>query len=661
MFRGAHIRASDGDQWFHTTGHEVRHLDTTADGRNCDQIALLVDSWLCLLADSPLNTNTQSQKPLRVFRDFRKWLLAGPLIARVKVLSQIGDEIIASCLATGSDANTGDFLVQMTETPVFKEYHTWFRNGDPRLLQYLLTFLYFGKKLDYEDPEMDATALRGWLEVEEKLSCLNLPAGATQDLRVIINHLIGDFRISDLRPKFGPGAVSEPGVRGNIRKSNTVRYHPKLDRFFFGNPRLVMGAYNGDGSHECWFLPEPHLWDERAQHSIDISTLRFVPKDVSKSRSICMEPNSFMFAQQALMSQIVQWFRTGPMSQFVDLRDQQRNRDLARFGSMTTEIDTIDLSSASDSVSTELIRKIMPVRLLHALLATRTSKVKMPDGSVVSVKKFAPMGSAVCFPTQCLVFTGITILAAMQVAEGMADARERLPTKWLKDPAVSLKKLFSGKAGYHFVKGQFQPFAVYGDDIAVDTRITARLIHLLSMFGFSVNEKKSFTGGQAVRESCGGYYWNGEDVTPLRYTIARYASDRKAGHVASVISLCNRAGDRGYRNLRRLLIHHGQSFGPIRFVDHERDPWGVMSLSPRNTTQRRRYNKFLQRDEVRVLAGRYDERRDPRDSEFWGYNNYRYYRWWVEHGEGGGIPEFSFGALRYDTSGSRLCRRWMPA
>lgn len=678
MFLGAVIRTTTGRAEFLTSSVSVRHLDTTSDGRNVQNIALLIDAWTCLLADSPLNSSSLCEKPFRLFHTFRKWLLSGPLLDKIKEYSSLADKIVQSTYLTGHDAYTGDFVDAMKDTPVFKEYLTWYRGGDASLLAYVLSFLWFGKKLDYEDPEMDATAFRGWLEVEERLSDLVLDPVVVSDLRQIMFELIGNYRFDPSWPKFGPGSVSEAGVRGNIRKSNSIRFSAKLDRLMFRSPQGLMRDYECDGDLAQKILPDKSAWDEASQLSMTTASLRFVPKDVSKSRSICMEPNTYMWAQQAVLRSLTSAFRSGLMSRFVCLEDQSRNRDMALFGSYTTEIDTIDLSSASDSVHVNLVRQIMPRKLWHSLLATRSRDVKVAGRDVRLVHKFAPMGSAVCFPVQCLIFTSVAILAALHEAEGMPEGLSLAVSRQrMSNLDLTIRDLFSERLGYHHWENRFQPLAVYGDDIAIDTRLTTRTVRLLNSLGFEVNLSKSFTGGQAFRESCGGYYWGGEDVTPLRFRVKRVVGGNPSSHVASVVALANRAGDRGYRNLRRLLVHWAlETRRDVAFSEDPEAGLAIFSKNPRNTHLRRRYNSRYQRDEVRCATLLPSVRRKPRPFEKDAYERYLYEQWWASHRGGTATPDFTSGASRFsgeelpdltavpsrgDTSGTRLGWGWKPA
>jgi hypothetical protein len=56
--------------------------------------------------------------------------------------------------------------------------------------------------------------------------------------------------------------------------------------------------------------------------------------------------------------------------------------------------------------------------------------------------------------------------------------------------------------------------AVYGDDIIVPRAVAPQLYERLTLFGFAVNEDKSFTKGFFF-ESCGADYYDGHDVRPF--------------------------------------------------------------------------------------------------------------------------------------------------
>ena len=152
---------------------------------------------------------------------------------------------------------------------------------------------------------------------------------------------------------------------------------------------------------------------------------------------------------------------------------------MARRASLNLDHATIDLSEASDSVSWDLVEYVLHgTKLLECLRNTLTEGVLMPDGATYKLRKFAPMGSALCFPVECLIFLGIALLACKRMAVR---------------PSVG----------------------VYGDDIIVPGEAEEEITFLLGHFGFLVNDKKSFWYNERFKESCGGEYFDGIDITPL--------------------------------------------------------------------------------------------------------------------------------------------------
>jgi hypothetical protein len=271
------------------------------------------------------------------------------------------------------------------------------------------------------------------------------------------------------------------------------------------------------------------------------------------------------------------------------------NRAASQLGSLTGEADTIDLSSASDSVALDLIRRVFPAEILRYLLATRSKLVELPDGEQIETYKFAPMGSALCFPIQSILYSAIVIMATI------SDVYAR---DW-KEPG-SFQDLDIDRAyKYCFVglankKPAHFPFRVFGDDIVCDTRATSSIIATLSELCFQVNEEKSFIGPEvAFRESCGGFHYDGHDVTPLVMKIKPLAERMKIESVAGIIDLANEAWEYGYWQLRRHLIQFLQyhpikgvrkagKVNPILFTDDKDESMAIYCIQPRNSHLRMR-------------------------------------------------------------------------
>jgi len=122
------------------------------------------------------------------------------------------------------------------------------------------------------------------------------------------------------------------------------------------------------------------------------------------------------------------------------------------------------------------------------------------------------MGSAVCFPVEAMVFCTLVFL-------GIQDRLNRRLTK--KDVESFL--------------GQVR---VYGDDIIVPVDCVGSVIARLESFGLKVNMRKSFWNGK-FRESCGGDFYDGLDVTPVRVRREFPSSRKQADRVISLVELRN--------------------------------------------------------------------------------------------------------------------------
>lgn len=216
-----------------------------------------------------------------------------------------------------------------------------------------------------------------------------------------------------------------------------------------------------------------------------------VPKNAKTDRTIAIEPLMNSFVQMGIGGVMTDRLkRVG-----IDLSSQERNQILAWDGSLTGCLSTIDLSAASDSVSTELVRRILPPDWYDACCSARCEVGVLPSGDEIRYQKFSSMGNGFTFPLETLIFWGI-LSALMDRYDGM----ERRT-------------------------------AVYGDDIICPTAVAGWLIDVLAWVGFKTNPDKSFTTGW-FRESCGMHFFAGSDVTPI------YISNDVVTEI-EVIKLCN--------------------------------------------------------------------------------------------------------------------------
>jgi hypothetical protein len=138
---------------------------------------------------------------------------------------------------------------------------------------------------------------------------------------------------------------------------------------------------------------------------------------------------------------------------------------------------------------------------------------------VIQLAKYASMGSALTFPTEAMVFLAI-------IFQGIEQGSGRRLTK-------RTLRSFLGKV------------RVYGDDIIVPTDMVVSVVEALETFGHKVNSSKSFWTGK-FRESCGKEYYDGHDVSIVRFRRMFPSSRKDASEVISLVEFRNQLYYSGY-------------------------------------------------------------------------------------------------------------------
>jgi len=339
----------------------------------------------------------------------------------------------------------------------------------------------------------------------------------TQILDDGVCKVVNPSSIFHIVPRHGPGATADR-LRGNS-KFSVKQWPRRLESVFpYGDYALPQLALE-DELNRVQFL-EPG-----AEVPVKVTP---VPKTDKTPRIIAIEPTAMQYLQQGLAFQVV--YRLEHCAEFppplggkefdlgawfIGFADQEANRLLAQKGSLDGSLATLDLSEASDRVLNSHVKLLFErfPRLSEAVQATRSTHADVPGEGVIPLTKFASMGSALCFPVEAMVFTTIVIAAI---------AYER------RSP-VNRELLYG-------LRGKVR---VYGDDIVVPVDCVQRVIQFLELFGLKVNKDKSFWNGK-FRESCGGDYYDGEWVTPVRL---RHELPRSLADVDGVVGLA------AYRNL----------------------------------------------------------------------------------------------------------------
>lgn len=229
------------------------------------------------------------------------------------------------------------------------------------------------------------------------------------------------------------------------------------------------------------------------------SRIAFVPKDSEITRTADTQPILNMFFQKGIAKVL-----TDRLLQVcnIDLRNQpERNRRLCRVGSVTGEFGTLDLSSASDTMSLQLVREWFPDHMVRWLELTRTRQT-LYNGAWHDLSMVSTMGNAFTFPLQTIFFTSL-VVGAYRALGLPLRYNSRISTDHAAPaPGVNLVRKAVSSDGN---------FAVFGDDIIVRSESYDLVSRLLEVTGFVVNHDKSFGQGP-FRESCGHDYFNGRNV-----------------------------------------------------------------------------------------------------------------------------------------------------
>lgn len=220
-----------------------------------------------------------------------------------------------------------------------------------------------------------------------------------------------------------------------------------------------------------------------------------VPKTAKTFRSIAAEPMVNSFFQNGTGKYLAR--RLASKTEALNLRDQNRNRELARKGSETNLLATIDLSSASDTISMELVKLLVPKKW-YQLLRLLRSPYYTYKGTTRKSHKLSSMGNGYTFPVESALFYSIVRAA---IVEDMVDKGHTL------EEARLFVQPIKGSMGI------FEP-SVYGDDIIIDSCFYDAVTRGLKLCGFWTNLDKSYSQGP-FRESCGHDYHFGEYVRPL--------------------------------------------------------------------------------------------------------------------------------------------------
>lgn len=378
-----------------------------------------------------------------------------------------------------------------------------------------------------------------------------------EETKRIIRKVLGDQPPRDrYRPEFGPGSTfSLPAALSTIAD--------KLDSHIDATPHALIYL------SECK-LATPRLFNYFVNDIKIVTGNRFssVAKDFRKRRPISVEPLFNMLLQKNIGTFIRHRLRRVG----IDIPTQQEFHKfiLKEFHDVYS---TIDQSDASDRISIELIRNLLPPDWFVYLNRIRSRETLIGDTNY-RLEKFASQGNGFIFELETLVFYAIAQAAI----------------------------ILSTDSEKHFV-------SAYGDDVIVSEAHFDAVCHAYERMGFKVNTEKSFKSGP-FKESCGYDVFNGIPVRPL------YLKDFSHG-LSGIYEAHNyvvrisrfHLSDGGYhriyqrisKRLLRIIKPDRQYFGPEELGDSvlhgQSDKWTVRTKNDITTVRGicRKYNRSAYR------------------------------------------------------------------
>lgn len=358
----------------------------------------------------------------------------------------------------------------------------------------------FLAKLECRIPGLDpeAVAVEKWWAAERqcfttnrRLNTLIDFGGASPDdqrflaflsrVRKNVSKLIGDAPPEVMDGVFGPGAtVTDKSTRSTIAHKLSL------------TPSLTHGAwaYLIPWTGTKWAVANTTFCE---QNPLFVPGNQYfqVPKNALTNRSCAKEPSLNAFYQRGYGEVMARRLAHhgihikpdcygGEAAMFnIHRPSGQSAKDVhmqvACRASLSGSFSTIDLSSASDTVCTALVRSVLPASWYECLNQLRSPKTLI-KGRWVVLEKFSSMGNGFTFELETTLFLAIAMAVRPELIPGV--------NLW-----------------------------VFGDDIIVPTDATRDVCAALQYSGFTLNPSKSFTAG-AFRESCGGDFWMGESVRP---------------------------------------------------------------------------------------------------------------------------------------------------
>lgn len=349
----------------------------------------------------------------------------------------------------------------------------------------------FKKKLQVPDPEIQQSlseeAWTNWLEFDGSLPKLLLPPHEWVRVAAYLRKKLRPCKFSDIDFPKGSEFIPTRGansIQSRLEHSTWTVTHDAFQDFsrIVYNHKALKRAFRH--RYTTWFSRQDfdmspreadhflyrkfrHLGErasfaifswklERIVKFVYGSRFSTVPKNNEARRPINIEPFGNILVQRSIGLHLRRELKRLFGVDLETLQDTHRQRI------KDSHQATIDLKNASDAISTELVKYVIPVRLYGQIARARSEMILGPDGNFHRVNKVSSMGNGFTFELMSLLLNAVCKVL---------------------DPNAT----------------------VYGDDIIICKTEAPRLIQIIEQVGFVVNKDKSFIDGP-FRESCGSNY-----------------------------------------------------------------------------------------------------------------------------------------------------------
>jgi len=446
-------------------------------------------------------------------------------------------------------------------------------DASPEYIKCIRELLFFFKKFTPCDDRralLEKRAFREFVNLDKSILSI-APFRLDKIARVSKFILLELDQFQELKCKHGPGAVAE-----NVKSNQKWSFF--TSRLLDGDELLSTSGYD---TTEMLYR---NRYDESFSNIPRSTDCRLVavPKTSSSLRTITVEPCLNQFVQQGYNEHLRRSIeRCKILQRCLSLTDQSKNQELALTGSRDGTWVTMDLSSASDLLSLELVKTVFSnrPRFLSGILSCRTPSV-IVNNVVHDLRKYAGMGNATTFPIQSTVFAIIALTAIVG------------------DERLSIRKL----AAYASC------IRVYGDDIIVKREYYPRVAEWISSCGLKINRGKTFSNGN-FRESCGVDAYSGINVTPIYLRCDPDLASTDANAFASVISTSNQLWLNGRYSVANAILGIVRKRLPL-----VRSTAGCIGLHTRQeVTTFQRWNRDLQCFEFKAPVLQSLRRKDQLD------------------------------------------------